>query len=148
MIISAASPHEPGAAALLAASHALMEELFPPEDNFYLGPDALAQPHISFFAAKERDETLGIIALANKGDYGEIKSLFVAPSARGSGLAQRLLAHVEDAARAQSLPLLRLETGDSLTAAIALYARAGFARRAPFGDYPDAPSSIFMEKAL
>jgi len=41
-----------------------------------------------------------------------------------------------------------LETGNLLTAAIALYERAGFKRRGPFGDYPDAATSIFMEKPL
>ena len=146
--IAPASPLAPGPAALIAASHRLMEELFPPEDNFHLDPQALARPHIRFFAATEAGETLGIVALADMGDYGEIKSLFVAPAARGRGLARRLLAHAEAEARALALPCLRLETGNLLTAALALYEGAGFSRRPPFGDYPDAPTSIFMEKLL
>ncbi len=146
--IAPASPLEPGALALLGESHALMQALFPPEDNFHLDPAALTSRHISFFAAKDSAQTLGIIALANMGDYGEIKSLFVAEAARGQGLAKRLLAHAEDEARAQNLPLLRLETGNLLSAAIALYEGAGFTQCPPFGDYPDAPTSIFMEKPL
>ncbi len=148
MNIAPASPLDPGPAALIAESDALMAALFPPEDNFNLDPGALAAPHIRFFAASEAGETLGIIALANMGDYGEVKSLFVSDAARGRGLARRLLAHVEAEARAQGLPRLRLETGNRLTAAIALYEAAGFRRRAPFGTYPDAPTSIFMEKPL
>ncbi len=146
--IAPASPLDPGPAALIAASGALMQALFPPEDNFNLSPQALAAPHIAFFAARRGDETLGIIALADRGDHGEVKSLFVADSARGQGLARRLLARVEAEARARALPCLRLETGDRLSAAIALYQSVGFVRRGPFGDYPDAPTSVFMEKPL
>lgn len=146
--IAPASPLEPGAMTLLGQSHALMAELFPPEDNFNLDPTTLAAPHIRFFAAKNSTDTLGIIALANMGDYGEVKSLFVSQAARGQGLARRLLAHVEAEACARNLPLLRLETGNLLTAAIALYEAAGFSHCPPFGDYPDAPTSIFMEKRL
>ena len=42
----------PDATALLKRSHALMQSLFPPEDNFYLDIDALAAPHIAFFVAE------------------------------------------------------------------------------------------------
>ncbi len=143
-----ACPHEPGAAALIADSHALMQALFPPEDNFNLGPAALAAAHIRFFAATRAGQTLGIVALANMGDYGEIKSLFVTKAARGTGLGARLLAHAEAEARNQGLAFLRLETGALLASAIGLYRRAGFFPRPPFGDYPDAPTSIFMEKPL
>lgn len=146
--ITPGSPLEPGAAALLAESAALMQALFPPEDNFHLDPAALCAPHIAFFAARDGSRTLGTIALANMGDYGEVKSLFVSKAARGQGLARRLLDRAEHEARARALPWLRLETGNLLTAAIALYESAGFTRRGPFGDYPDAPTSIFMEKPL
>ncbi len=146
--IAPASPQEPGAAALIRESDRLMRALFPPEDNFNLDPAALSAPNITFFAAKDGPATLGIIALADMGTYGEVKSLFVSDAARGQGLARRLLARVEHAARARALPCLRLETGNLLTAAIALYESAGFTRRGPFGDYPDAPTSIFMEKPL
>ena len=33
-------------------------------------------------------------------------------------------------------------------AAQALYRRHGFATRGPFGDYPEHPHSVFMEKRL
>ncbi len=148
MNIAPASPRAPGPAALLAESAALMQALFPPEDNFNLDPAGLEAAHIHFFAAGEAGATLGIVALADMGEYGEVKSLFVAEAARGRGLGARLLAHVEAEARARKLPLLRLETGNRLHAALALYEKAGFRRRPPFGAYPDARTSVFMEKPL
>jgi len=42
----------------------------------------------------------------------------------------------------------RLETGDTLKAAHRLYEKHGFTFRGPFGEYPDLPESLFMEKRL
>ncbi|MBE0453621.1 MAG: GNAT family N-acetyltransferase [Roseovarius sp.] len=148
LTIFPADPRAPGASALLRQSHALMRALFPPEDNFFLDIDALCAPDIRFFEAKRGAETLGTGALAIRADHGEVKSMFVAEAARGQGVAAALLARIEAEAHALGLPCLRLETGNVLHDAHRLYARHGFAPRGPFGDYPDAPSSIFMEKSL
>ncbi|HCQ64913.1 MAG TPA: GNAT family N-acetyltransferase [Rhodobacteraceae bacterium] len=141
-------PRAPGPAALLKQSHALMEGLFPAEDNFYLDIDALTAPHIAFFVALKAGETLGTAALADKGAYGEVKSMFVAETARGLGVGAALLDRLEAEARQKRMAVLMLETGNVLHAAHRLYARAGFVERGPFGDYPDANSSLFMEKRL
>jgi len=141
-------PRDPAASALLKQSHALMQSLFPPEDNFYLDIDALTAPHISFFIARKEGEILGTAALAENGDYGEVKSMFVSEAARGLGVGAALLDRLEAEARAKGLPALMLETGNLLRAAHRLYARAGFTERGPFGAYPDANSSLFMEKRL
>lgn len=141
-------PRSPGATALLNASHALMQSLFPPEDNFYLEIDELCTPDIHFFVAERGDEILGCCALSVKDHYGEVKSMFVDPVARGAGIAQALLTQVEETARGLGLPFLRLETGALLTEAHRLYARYGFKECGAFGDYPEGNSSLFMEKAL
>lgn len=141
-------PRDPGAAALLRASHALMQSLFPPEENFFLDIDALCAPDIRFFTARMGACFLGTGALAIRDGYGEVKSMFVSEAARGKGVAGALLERIAVEARALGLPCLRLETGNTLHDAHLLYARHGFAPRGPFGDYPDAPSSIFLERTL
>ncbi|PRX37020.1 putative acetyltransferase [Meinhardsimonia xiamenensis] len=146
--VAPGDPREAQARALIEASHALMESLFPPEDNHYLDIDALAAPDISFFVAKRDGKTVGCAALARHAGYGEVKSMFVAEEARGQGVADALLARIEAEARAAGLPVLRLETGDALTAALRFYERAGFRRRGAFGDYPEGGTSVFMEKRL
>lgn len=125
-----------------------MESLFPPEDNHYLSVDALLVPEISFFVAEDGGEVLGTIALARKDGYGEVKSMFVSPAARGRGVARALLAHLEGVARGMGLPLLRLETGNLLEAAMALYTAQGFRLCGAFGDYEVNGTSVFMEKPL
>jgi len=114
MIIRPGDPFDPQAIALLEASHALMGSLFPAESNHYLSLDALKAPHISFFVAEENEQTLGCAALANKGTYGELKSMFVAETARGKGTAAALLTQIEAHAKSQNLTHLRLETDNLL----------------------------------
>ena len=148
IIVEPGDPRDPEARALLEQSQQLMRSLFPPEDNFYLDVDALAADDILFFVAREYGTTLGTGALALRDGYGEVKSMFTAPFIRGRGVAQMILERLELEARTRGLPLLRLESGNTLEAAHRLYQRMGFTFRGPFGDYPDSPSSVFMEKAL
>lgn len=148
LMIEVGDPHDPQATALLEASHALMESLFPPEDNHFLSIDALCTPDIHFFIAREGDTVLGCAAIADRSDYGEIKSMFVSEAARGKSVADALMRQLEDHARSLGLSELKLETGDLLHAAHSLYERYGFSRCEPFGDYSDNASSIFMEKQL
>ena len=143
-----ASPREPGATALLQASHAYLSSLYPPEHNHYLSIDALCTPDITFFVAELAGQATGCAAIKRFDGYGEIKSMFVAPEARGSGTGAALMQALEDHARAQGLPVLRLETGDDLYPAHRLYARHGFTLCGPFGDYAPGPHSVFMEKRL
>jgi putative acetyltransferase len=141
-------PQEPDAKALLHASHALMQSLFPAEDNHYLSIEELCVPEVLFLVAETDLRICGTIALARKGGYGEVKSMFVAPDVRGQGVARLLLHSLEHEARDMGLPLLKLETGNKLDAAIALYTAQGFGLCGPFGDYKSNDTSVFMEKPL
>ena len=146
--VDLADPRSAEGLALLNASHAFLLSLYPPEHSFALNPDQLAAPHISFFIADRDGEALGCAALANQGDYGEIKSMFVHPDARGTGTGAALMRTLEDEARTQGLTLMKLETGDDLFPAHRLYQRHGFTPCGPFGDYVEGPHSVFMEKRL
>ncbi|MEM7596628.1 MAG: GNAT family N-acetyltransferase [Pseudomonadota bacterium] len=148
LIVEEADPRAPGPRALLEASHALMQATFPPEENYFLDIDALCAPDVVFFAARDGDTTLGTGALALKDSYAEVKSMFTAPKARGTGVAAAILRALEDTARARNITMLKLETGDPLKSAVRLYDRAGFTRCAIFGDYAPNSSSVYMEKPL
>lgn len=148
LVVEPADPRSPGPRALLQASHALMQDMFPPEDIYALDIEDLCTPDIHFFAARDGQTVLGTGALAVKDGYGEVKSMFTAPQARGTGVAAALLRQIEDQARALTLPLLRLETGADLDAAVRLYERHGFTTCGVFGDYAPNTTSHYMEKPL
>ena len=148
IIVEENDPRDPQATALLKQSHALMESLFPPEDNHYLDIEQLRVPEITFFTAREGDTILGTAAIANKGSYGEVKSMFVSEAARGKGVGAALMRMIEDTAIDAKLSVLKLETGNVLHAAHRLYRRHGFTDCGPFADYEANNTSIFMEKTL
>jgi ribosomal protein S18 acetylase RimI-like enzyme len=63
----------------------------------------------------------------------QLMSAFVAPWARGHGLARGLVAAVEQAARRQGVVILNLDIRDTQSAAIQLYETAGYIR---WGTHP------------
>lgn len=148
LIIAESDPKAPGAVALLEASHALMHELFPPETNHAFSVDRLCAPNVRFYTARKSGQTVGTGALVIYEGYGEVKAMFTAPDARGLGAGAAILRAIEDHARSEGLPCLRLETGNTLHAAHRLYERQGFGFCGPFGSYREDPASLFMEKPL
>jgi DNA-binding MarR family transcriptional regulator/predicted GNAT family N-acyltransferase len=77
---------------------------------------------------------------------GEIKRVWTAPSARGIGVARRMLRTLEAAAREKGLKTLRLDTNRALTEAHALYRSEGYREVARFNDNPYADH--WFEKRL
>ncbi|MEH6739704.1 MAG: GNAT family N-acetyltransferase [Sulfitobacter sp.] len=142
-------PMAPAAKTLLQASHDLMTSLFPSTTNHQFSVEALSASNVNFYIAQLGAETIGCAALVNKTAYGEIKAMYVSSTARGMGVAARLIERVVKDARAISLPRINLETGIGLNAAHRLYERMGFVDCDSFGDYEaDAPYSLYMELAL
>lgn len=112
-------------------------------------PDAadMVRPRGTFLLAWSDGLPVGCVGL--KGDGGalaEVKRLWVAPAARGLGLARRLMAAVEDIARQLGIGVLRLDTNSALSEAVALYRTSGWREIPRFNDdpYPD----VFFEKRL
>ncbi|MFD7898255.1 GNAT family N-acetyltransferase [Streptomyces sp. NPDC059743] len=65
----------------------------------------------------------------------EIKRMYVIPEARGRGLSRRVLAALEDDARAAGRTRMVLETGTKQPEAISLYTSSGYELCAKFGHY-------------
>lgn len=73
---------------------------------------------------------------ARSAKAGEMKRLFVQPSARGHGLARKLIAAVLDEARALGYREIRLDTLPMMGDAQALYVQLGFVDIPPYYDTP------------
>jgi putative acetyltransferase len=132
--------------ALIEELDAYQQALYPPESNHLVPVDALRRPDVVFLVAQLASEVVGCGALVDqRGEYGELKRMYVRPSSRGMGVGAALLAALVAQARWRGLRLLRLETGIAQPEALRLYERAGFQRRGPFGAYRDDPLCLFLE---
>ena len=78
----------------------------------------------------------------------EIRRMYVVPDARGRGLSRRVLAALEDEARALGYSFVRLETGNLQTEAIGLYVCAGYGPIPRYGPFENDPKSVCFEKRL
>jgi putative acetyltransferase len=72
----------------------------------------------------------------------------VRPAFRGRGIARQLIVALEEEALADDRPVLRLETGTYLPAAIGLYRSVGYVPIPVFGEYAGNPYSVCFEKSL
>jgi putative acetyltransferase len=153
MLINTETPDQPEVRSMLERLDAYCAALYPAESNHLMDIDSLLQGDVLFLVARGVDgNAVGCAALVNRrGDdenYGEVKRMFVDENRRGQGAGRKLLEHIGMFAAMSGLRTLRLETGIHQPEAIALYERAGFVRREPFGEYKPDPLSIFMEKLL
>ncbi|GAA2748717.1 GNAT family N-acetyltransferase [Amnibacterium kyonggiense] len=152
MRVAADDPLAADVRALLEEHLADMRRISPPESVHALDPAALAAPGVLFLAAREDGGTLlGCGALKRLSDEeGELKSMRTTIAARGRGVASAVLAAVLDAARAQGLGRISLETGTEpfFEPAVRLYLRHGFVPRGPFADYTDDPHSRYLTLVL
>ena len=80
------------------------------------------------------------------GGTAEIKRMWVHPEWRGAGLGSRMLAHLEERARALGHRRVCLDTNGTLVEAIAMYGRAGYEPIARYNDNPYAEA--FFAKDL
>ena len=109
--------------------------------------DQLMAPKGAFLVAVSDCLPIGCVGLkGNGGQSGEIKRLWVSPSARGWGLGTRLMHEIEGAARLLGISTLRLDTNKSLPGASELYRRLGWREIDRFNDDPYA--DFFFEKTL
>jgi putative acetyltransferase len=147
--ISAEDPRQPDIRRIIAESDAMMQALYSAESNHLVGADELAAAGAVLLVARRDGEALGTVGyrLIAPG-HGEMKRLFVRDGARGMGLGRRLLEALEDAARAQGIDRISLETGVKQAEAIGLYRACGYRDCPPFAAYRHDPLSLFMTKPV
>lgn len=125
---------------------ARFEAGFDPSRGISASPEELTPPHGFFLLATLQGEPVGCGALKCHRDFGEIKRMWVAASARGLGIGKRILERLEALALERHIPLLRLETNKALTEAQSLYRSSGYREVRPFNDEPYAHH--WFEKTL
>ncbi|MDT0200776.1 GNAT family N-acetyltransferase [Nocardioides sp. AE5] len=125
-------------------------------DDTPLTPEMFEKPSGSFFvgyvdgvaAATGAWRRRNDVRALGSTDTAEIKRMYVAAIVRRTGLARRMLAHLEATAYAAGARVAILETGVKQPEAIALYESFGYQRIDGFGHYRDSPLSRCFAKDL
>ena len=141
--IATEAPGSPDARRCLEAYFRELEARF--EGGFDAAADDSARaedmtpPSGLFVVARHEDQAVGCGGFKRVGETtGEIKRVWTAPSARGMGVARRMLRTLEAAAREAGVKTLRLDTNRALTEAHALYRSEGYREITRFNDNPYA----------
>ncbi|HWO82690.1 MAG TPA: GNAT family N-acetyltransferase [Solirubrobacterales bacterium] len=79
-------------------------------------------------------------------EVAEVKSMYVAPAYRGTGLGRRTLARLDEIALEHGCRAVRLDTSDYLTPAVGLYRAAGYREVPAYNQNPKA--DLWFERAL
>jgi GNAT superfamily N-acetyltransferase len=79
-------------------------------------------------------------------DVAEVKSMYVAPAFRGTGLGRRILARLDEIALEHGCSAVRLDTSDYLTPAVGLYRAAGYREVPAYNENPKA--DLWFERTL
>jgi GNAT superfamily N-acetyltransferase len=125
-------------------------------DDTPYDPAEFEAPNGGFLVAYRDDEPVATGAWRRRGDVevfgtrltAEVKRMYVTPAARGTGLARKLLARLEDTASYVGCEAMILETGSAQPEAMALYESSGYARIESFGHYRDSPMNRCYGKRL
>jgi len=141
-------PDDPPVKALIDALDAFQIGLYGRAYCHLASIDELSAEHVEMLGAWDGEQLLGIGAVMHLPGYAEIKRMITTPEARGRGVGSAILAALEDLAAARNTTIVRLETGAEHHAAQAMYRKAGYAIRGPYGAYSANHVSVFMEKTL
>lgn len=145
-------PSDPVAQACLSAYYAELDRRFPNgfvvEASHDPAAELLVRPLGAFILAFDGDDAaIGCVMLKGTcAEYAEIKRLWVAPAARGLGLARQLMEEAERIAGELGITLLRLDTNGALSDAVAIYRHWGWTEIPRFNADPYA--EVFFEKSL
>lgn len=120
---------------------------FDPELSILPSLEEFAPPHGIFLLARLHGQPVGCGGIKPiSADAASLKRMWIAPDARGHGLARRLLGELEEKARLLGYSVVRLETNKTLVEAQQLYRSSGYCEVPPFNDEPYAHH--WFEKAL
>jgi putative acetyltransferase len=149
-IIAIETPLSDDVRELVQALNAFTFTLTPKGYCHHMTVEQMAQPDTTVFVARnESGVALGMGALRRHPDsIGEVKRMFVKPEARGRGIGEAILAHIEALARQEGNTRIVLETGSNFDAAKRVYARGGFQTCERVLDYPPSPWTAFYAKNL
>lgn len=149
--IETRSIDDPDVRAMIALLDRELDDETPDEGtNFFHLDDAQLQPGDgAFFVALIDERPVGCGAYRRiDHEAAEVKRMWTDPRHRGVGVGAAVLQAIIDGARRDHYAELRLETGEFLTGAMALYRKFGFEQCEQWGEYVGVPLSYCMSRRV
>ena len=123
------------------------EDGFQPNEGPSAEPHELVHPRGVFLVGMLEGRPVACGALKNLAPgVGEIKRMWVAPQARGLGIAKRILSELERHASELGFNTIRLDTNKALSEAAAMYKKFGYVEIERYNDNPYA--HMWFQKIL
>jgi GNAT superfamily N-acetyltransferase len=118
-------------------------------DEAAVDPAEFVPPAGLFLVAEVGGEPAGCGAWRRHGDLEvEVKRVYVVPAFRRLGLAQLVVAALEDSARAAGYRSVVLNSGDRQPEALALYEALGYTPVPGYGIYAGEAGAVFLGRGL
>lgn len=110
-------------------------------------PPDLVPPNGMLLLARVDGEAAGLGGVRHLDtEIAEVKSMYVAPAFRGTGLGRQILARLDEIALEHGCRAVRLDTSDYLTPAVGLYRSAGYREVPAYNENPKA--DLWFERQL
>jgi GNAT superfamily N-acetyltransferase len=149
LVLAAEDPRSADAARLIDLLSDDLANRYGDDGTGHFNPEDVCVPGGAFVVARFGGVAVGCGALRPlTPEVGELKRMYVAPSHRGQGISRRILADLEERARAFGYRSVRLETGVLQPEAMGLYESSGYHRIVCYGYHKDDPRSVCFEKVL
>ncbi|MBA3961291.1 MAG: GNAT family N-acetyltransferase [Chthoniobacterales bacterium] len=152
LAIAPADSFAPESLRLAGALWAELSTIYPEQTAPPFPPRDIVGERAVFMVASLGEKAIGCGAVRPFPDgppeIAEVRRMYVAPEARGRGVAAAILRALEDWARARNYALMRLETGARQPIAIHLYERVGYYRIPSYGHHAEDPLALCFEKHL
>ena len=118
------------------------------EDELNGFPEKYKEPEGSFIIAKENENVIGCVGIRNIGNkICEMKRLFVNKNYKGLGIGKKLVGKIIDDAVIKNYEIMRLDTLNTMEAALDIYFKNGFYVIEPYYNNP-YNNVIYLEKKL
>jgi len=118
------------------------------DDELNNFPEKYKEPDGAFIIAKENNNIIGCVGIRKiEPKICEMKRLFVNDNYKGKGIGKKLVEMIIEEAKIKNYERIRLDTINTMDAALNIYYKNGFHRIEPYYNNPNK-GTVYLEKTL
>ena len=118
------------------------------DDELKNFPEKYQEPDGAFIIAKENNNIIGCVGIRRlEPGICEMKRLFVNDNSKGKGIGKKLVEKIVEEAKNKKYEKIRLDTINTMDAALNIYCKNGFYIIEPYYDNPNR-GTVYLERIL